>query len=376
MSDALRMTAEEAEDFTQALGSVLTGGYRFVFQGWRLGVPQALGLEVQEWVETRLGGYIKMAEKDRQKAIAELQAERTTNGEKRMSTRELAGVLGVSHQTVKRDAAAVTNFTVESEGFNGDSAETGPAVTNVTAEGLAPAPPATPQTEGQLKTAARRDRNRDAEAKRIDRDQREASVYEVASPDLRIGTLSKALADVTDLDLVLTDPPYPREFLPAWSELALWAASALKPGAWLVAYSGQYHLPDVLQRLSAHLEYQWLGWVQTPGPNVAVHQKPIQSGGKPLLLFSNGKLRKPFSTRSFADIARADGRTRELHAWQQDEAPFAYFADALTERGEYVADPFLGSGTTAVVCGKLARRFVGCDVDEIAVRAAQARLVT
>ena len=33
-------------------------------------------------------------------------------------------------------------------------------------------------------------------------------------------------------------------------------------------------------------------------------------------------------------------------------------------RGDLIADPFLGSGTTAVVSQKLNRQFIGCDVDE------------
>jgi DNA methylase len=421
-----RLTAEEAEDFTQALGSVLTGGYRFIFQGWRLGVPDALNMSVQEWVDKRLGGYIKMAERDRQKAIAEMQAEQERDSKKRMSTRELAGVLGVSHATVATDQKAVKNLTGEGAEPSRDVATGDDSVKNLTGEPAArdrievegarlatdgppppipqtnddrqaggsneplsardqieaekarlvsdEPPPATPQTEEQQSTAARRDRDKDAEAKRMDRDRREEAVEIVPAPIIREGKLNQALADVSDLDLVLTDPPYPREFLPAWSELALWAAAALKPGAWLVAYSGQYHLPEVIQRLSAHLEYQWLGWIHTPGPNVAVQQKPIQSGGKPLLLFSNGKLRKPFNARPFMDIARADGRTRILHEWEQDQAPIAYYMDALTERGEYVADPFLGSGTTALVAKILERRFIGCDVNPEAVQTTRTRI--
>jgi DNA modification methylase len=45
-----------------------------------------------------------------------------------------------------------------------------------------------------------------------------------------------------------------------------------------------------------------------------------------------------------------------------------------TAAGELVADPFLGAGTTAIVCRDLGRRFVGCDVDPAAVGAAHARL--
>lgn len=39
-----------------------------------------------------------------------------------------------------------------------------------------------------------------------------------------------------------------------------------------------------------------------------------------------------------------------------------------------VVDPFVGSGTTAAVCQRLGRRFVGCDVDAVAVATARRRL--
>ncbi len=46
----------------------------------------------------------------------------------------------------------------------------------------------------------------------------------------------------------------------------------------------------------------------------------------------------------------------------------------LTEPGDLVVDPFLGSGTTAVACVQTGRRFVGGDVDGSAVRISRARL--
>jgi DNA modification methylase len=46
----------------------------------------------------------------------------------------------------------------------------------------------------------------------------------------------------------------------------------------------------------------------------------------------------------------------------------------LTEPGELVVDPFVGGGTTAIVCRDLGRRFVGCDVDPKATETTRRRL--
>ena len=37
-------------------------------------------------------------------------------------------------------------------------------------------------------------------------------------------------------------------------------------------------------------------------------------------------------------------------------------------------DPFVGSGTVAVVAAKLGRRFIGCDIDAAAVEVARGRV--
>ena len=67
----------------------------------RLGVPSALGLSVEQWVNDRLGGYVKMSVTERRGAVKNL----TDDG---LSTREVAEILGVSHMTTHND---VKNFT-------------------------------------------------------------------------------------------------------------------------------------------------------------------------------------------------------------------------------------------------------------------------
>jgi hypothetical protein len=98
------LSADDAEEYTQALGQVVAGGWRQVALGERLGVPNALGMSTREWVEDRLGGYVRMAIPERREAVAELAAEG-------LSQREIADVLGVSHKTVDRDLDPVSNDT-------------------------------------------------------------------------------------------------------------------------------------------------------------------------------------------------------------------------------------------------------------------------
>jgi hypothetical protein len=56
-----------------------------------------------DWVQDRLGGYVRMGVDERREAVAEL-------AEDGLSLREIAGVVGTSYETVNRDLS-VTNVT-------------------------------------------------------------------------------------------------------------------------------------------------------------------------------------------------------------------------------------------------------------------------
>lgn len=90
------MDQKEAEEYTEALGQVVVGGWRLVLQAERLGVPKALGLTTQEWGD-RIGGHVRLSIEERREAVVEL-----TEGEG-LSNVQAAAVLGVGEATVRRD---------------------------------------------------------------------------------------------------------------------------------------------------------------------------------------------------------------------------------------------------------------------------------
>lgn len=93
------MERDDAEEYTQALGQVVAGGWRQIALGERLGVPDALGMTTREWVDRRLGGYVRLSIPERRDAVQELVAEG-------MSQRQAGDVLGVDQRTVGRDLEA------------------------------------------------------------------------------------------------------------------------------------------------------------------------------------------------------------------------------------------------------------------------------
>jgi site-specific DNA-methyltransferase (adenine-specific) len=69
-----------------------------------------------------------------------------------------------------------------------------------------------------------------------------------------------------------------------------------------------------------------------------------------------------------------DGRA--LHPTQKPEALVERCVLASSHAGELVIDPFSGSGTTAVVCARLGRAFVGFEMDESYLAASKKRVAS
>lgn len=203
-------------------------------------------------------------------------------------------------------------------------------------------------------------------------DQRRATPVQVAEhDDVRIehGPFQDALVALDEPGcVVISDPPYPREHLDQYTDLAVSAAT------WgaktLVLLVGQSILPDVIERVGGIWQYRWCLAYLTPGPATRVWNSSIGSAWKPVLVFDDG------SDRSFvtSDVVTSSGDDKLHHHWGQDADAFASLVQRFTDPGDLVVDPFLGGGTTALVARRLGRRFVGCDVDAAAVHAAIDRL--
>lgn len=63
-----------------------------------------------------------------------------------------------------------------------------------------------------------------------------------------------------------------------------------------------------------------------------------------------------------------------LYATQKSIQLMERVIKASTNEGDVVADFYMGSGTTAVVCSSLNRKFIGCDINANAVQIARKRL--
>jgi site-specific DNA-methyltransferase (adenine-specific) len=211
---------------------------------------------------------------------------------------------------------------------------------------------------------------------RLDNPPEVAAVTVLGNASLRHGDLLKALADVEDgsVDLIFTDPPYDTASIARYADLSLLASRVLKDDGVLLAYSGKIHLPQIVAALGQHLDYSWTLTLLHGGGASLVNSRCIRGRWRPIFVYVKKGCRR--RERWIEDVIRGEGMEKDLHVWQQGEAEAAGLIGKLTDPGDLVLDPFLGSGTTAAAAVRLGRRFIGSDINPGAVAIAQERLKT
>lgn len=190
-----------------------------------------------------------------------------------------------------------------------------------------------------------------------------------------IGDFNQITCDVThegyiadnSIDAIITDPPYPKEFLHVWKELAIFASRVLKPGGFLITYAPQYYLGKIMVDMNSVEGLAWYSQLVMTHDNKRSTIFPRREicGYKPILVFqklnTNGKTSKPY--KSFLDIIKGSGREKGLHEWQQSQAELTPLIETFTLPGDTIVDPFMGSGTTLAAAITNNRNTIGYDID-------------
>jgi 16S rRNA G966 N2-methylase RsmD len=182
--------------------------------------------------------------------------------------------------------------------------------------------------------------------------------------------LCKDIADES-VDLIFTDPPYHREYLPLFGDMAREAARILKPGASLVTYLGAFQLPEVMELVRPHLRFWWPLCCLHTGSSARMTEYGVVVKWKPMLWFVKGT--RGDKTTMIEDVI-VSAREKCTHEWQQGTTEATYCIEFLTAPGGFVFDPFCGGGTTAVAAKMARRKWLTCDTDEASVSLARKRI--
>ena len=181
--------------------------------------------------------------------------------------------------------------------------------------------------------------------------------------DFRHGDFENVLHDIPDgsIDCIITDPPYPHEFIECWTKLSRFAKRVLKPNGFCIAYSGQMYLPEVMNRMNEHLDYYWTFCLQHVGDTQIVNGVNIICKWKPILVFQNGKKK---NNKTIPDFVISGVKEKGDHDWQQSKSGISYIVEMFTDPEEIICEPFAGSGTTIIVAKELNRNIVAAEIDE------------
>lgn len=201
--------------------------------------------------------------------------------------------------------------------------------------------------------------------------------------ETRVGDLRDAFSDIDDgsIDAVVTDPPYPREYVELYGALGKLGARVLRPNGILAALSGQIYLGDIMRLLDEHMDYRWLcsytGLNRSAGvigrmvlnvqfkPILVYHPRGAEYSHEGVISITGDEIRSgPYDGGSM----RAD------HHWGQTLEGITGMVERFTRPGDLVMDPFMGGGTTAIACRLTGRRFIGCDIDAASVALTRERL--
>jgi len=207
------------------------------------------------------------------------------------------------------------------------------------------------------------------EARRVIRLKREAELLK----RIHHGDFRGLLATLPDnsVDLIFADPPYAREYLPLYGDLAKIARQILKPEGSLVVYAAHYLLPDIFALMCPHLDFWWqLVLLHSGGSSKMFHQG-VTVRYKPLLWFVKGGRA---NVRNMNDVIQSQ-QEKNLHDWQQGTMEARYCIEKLTNEGDLVVDPFGGTGTTAIAALESGREFWICDQEEERIHIIERRVL-
>jgi DNA modification methylase len=172
--------------------------------------------------------------------------------------------------------------------------------------------------------------------------------------------LSKEIPDGS-IDLIFTDPPYPKEFLYLYDWLANEAPRVLKPDGFMAVYVGIYHLADVIKLIGDKMEFFMELVLFGSGYGAMIWNRRTIGRHKSILLYRpNGGVSIPRC--NIVSLFNGSGADKRFHVWGQDETSARYYIDCLSKVGDLVLDPFCGGGTTPSICRILKRHYISFEI--------------
>ena len=204
---------------------------------------------------------------------------------------------------------------------------------------------------------------------------RENRYFETENGILYCGDCLKILVcfPKESIDLVFTDPPYQKKYIHYYCDTAKIANHLLKNNSFAIYYASDYWFDVTFPKMLNYLRFFYLYHLLLPGQNALVFPRNTIASAKTIIILKKGE---PKPKRRIRNVVISPSRkTGELHKWQQSIEPALFFIENFSAESDIILDPFLGSGTTAVACEKLNRRWIGIEINEEYCKIAKERIL-
>lgn len=218
-------------------------------------------------------------------------------------------------------------------------------------------------------------------AKQIAREEK-AERKQFSLPDVMLEDMCRLYAvDIRDglpmvadesVDYIITDPPYPREYIPLYEDLSRVANRVLKPGGSMIVMVGQSYLPEVIQLLGKYMTYHWcLSYLTPGGQSPQLWHKHTNTFWKPILWYVKGK----YTGDYIGDVLKSppNDNDKRFHEWGQSLGGMKDILERFTNPGDTILDPFVGGGTTGAAAVTMGRKFIGIDIETENIKVTERR---
>ena len=226
-------------------------------------------------------------------------------------------------------------------------------------------PKAPPLTRDALLRASREQRRIEHQAAEAAR--REQALQEAPPPDtrllnLRLTELHKHVTSQS-IDVIFTEPPYEKEAIAAYTDLAYFAMKTLKPGGLLLILAGSQHLPEIYHRMSEMpgINYRHHFVYNAPSANGTNRDARVYTKQQPLLCYASGDYAGEWQDELIA--------CTEQKAKHEEAVRLAL--SKFVTAGMVVCDPMMGQGAVGAAALDLGCSFIGSDINEDCVADAQ-----
>lgn len=195
--------------------------------------------------------------------------------------------------------------------------------------------------------------------------------------------LSKSIPD-NSVDMIFTDPPYAKEFIPLYGWLCDEAMRVLKPGGFCCFIAASMYLDRIFSMASnSGLQYYFkVEMLETGGGAPIIWPRKMLNASKPILMWTKGE--GYLTVPNMVSVYSGQSPDKRFHDWGQDEGSARYVISFVLGDGQgtkyhikrpaTLLEPFCGGGATLQACKQLGVDYIAFEVDPVAYEVSKARM--